>query len=60
MSFEDTLDMLVRRHDELRDMLARGDQLASQDFVKYSKGIFGSDAVGGDNQRIYHREENAR
>ncbi|NBX03693.1 MAG: peptide chain release factor 1 [Alphaproteobacteria bacterium] len=37
MSFEDTLDMLVRRHDELRDMLARGDQLASSDFVKYSK-----------------------
>ena len=37
MSFEDTLDMLVRRHDELRYMLARGDQLSGADFVKYSK-----------------------
>jgi len=37
MSFEDTLEVIVRRHDELRDMLARGDQLSGQDFVKYSK-----------------------
>ena len=37
MSFEDTLEMLVRRKDELNDMLARGDQLSGSDFVKYSK-----------------------
>ena len=37
MSLEDTLEMVVRRHDELRDKLARGDQLSGQEFVKCSK-----------------------
>jgi peptide chain release factor 1 len=37
MSLEDTLDMVVRRHDELRDKLSRGDQLSGQEFVKCSK-----------------------
>lgn len=37
MSFEHTLDMVVRRHDELRDKLSRGDQLSGQEFVKASK-----------------------
>ncbi len=36
MAFEDKLDMLVRRHDELNAMLATG-SLAGSDFVKYSK-----------------------
>lgn len=37
MSFDDTLDTIVRRHDELRDTLARGDQLSGAEFVKCSK-----------------------
>jgi peptide chain release factor 1 len=37
MSLEDTLEMVVRRHDELRDKLSRGDQLSGQEFVKASK-----------------------
>ena len=37
MSLEDTLEMVVRRHDELRDKLARGDQLSGAEFVKCSK-----------------------
>lgn len=37
MSFEDTLEIIVRRRDEVGDLLARGDQLSGTDFVKYSK-----------------------
>lgn len=36
MSFEDKLDMLVRRHDELGDTLARG-EVSGSDFSKISK-----------------------
>jgi len=36
MSFDDRLEMLVRRHDELRDMLGAG-KIAGSDFAKYSK-----------------------
>ncbi len=36
MNFEDRLDMLVRRHDELRDMLGAG-KVGGSDFAKYSK-----------------------
>ena len=36
MSFEDTLDTLVRRHDELRDKLGQG-TITGTDFVKASK-----------------------
>lgn len=36
MSFEDKLEMLVRRHDELGDSLARGD-VAGSEFSKISK-----------------------
>lgn len=35
MSFEDKLEMLIRRHDELRDAMARPD--AGSDFAKFSK-----------------------
>jgi peptide chain release factor 1 len=35
MSFEDKLDMLIRRHDELRDAMARPD--AGSEFAKLSK-----------------------
>jgi peptide chain release factor 1 len=37
MSFEDRLDMLVRRYDELRDTLANPDKIQGSDFAKYSK-----------------------
>ncbi|MDX1976021.1 MAG: peptide chain release factor 1 [Rickettsiales bacterium] len=37
MSFEDKLDMLVRRYDELRDTMSRADGVSGSDFVKYSK-----------------------
>jgi peptide chain release factor 1 len=37
MSFDDTLDTIVRRHDELRDTLSRGDQLSGAEFMKCSK-----------------------
>lgn len=37
MSFEDRLDTLVRRHEELADILARGDQLSGSEFVKCSR-----------------------
>jgi peptide chain release factor 1 len=36
MSFEDRLDMLVRRHDELRDTLGAG-KVSGSDFAKFSK-----------------------
>ena len=36
MNFEDRLDMLVRRHDELRDMLGEG-KIGGSDFAKFSK-----------------------
>lgn len=36
MSFEDRLDMLVRRYDELRDTLGAG-QVSGSDFAKFSK-----------------------
>src|SRR5687768_18113757 len=36
MSFEDRLDMLVRRHDELRDTLGAG-KINGSEFAKYSK-----------------------
>ena len=36
MNFEDRLDMLVRRHDELRDLLGAG-KIAGSDFAKFSK-----------------------
>src|SRR5277367_1817166 len=35
MSFEDKLDMLVRRHDELRDAMARPD--AGSEYARLSK-----------------------
>jgi peptide chain release factor 1 len=36
MNFEDRLGMLVRRHDELRDMLGAG-KIGGSDFAKFSK-----------------------
>jgi peptide chain release factor 1 len=36
MAFEDRLEMLVRRHDELRDMLGAG-KVGGSDFAKFSK-----------------------
>ena len=36
MAFEDRLEMLVRRHDELRDMLGAG-KVSGSDFAKFSK-----------------------
>jgi len=36
MAFEDRLEMLVRRHDELRDMLGAG-RVGGSDFAKFSK-----------------------
>ena len=36
MSFEDRLDMLVRRHEELRDTLGAG-TVSGSDFAKFSK-----------------------
>ncbi len=37
MSFEDRLDTLVRRHQELRDMLSGGGKVSGSDFAKFSK-----------------------
>lgn len=37
MSFDYKLDMLLRKHEELRDTMARPDGLDSKDFAKFSK-----------------------